>query len=115
MYRVFARERASLLIAVDGPQGPAREAKPGVVVLAQLTRMPLVPMSFAARHSWHLRSWDRAIIPQPFTSVSFVVGEPMRVPRELASSEIAPRAERLGASLDEATELAERELAALGR
>ena len=115
MHRVFSRERASLLIAADGPHGPAREAKSGSIVLAQLTRMPLLPMSFAARHSWHLKSWDRAIIPQPFTSVSLVVGEPMRVPRDLDSSEIAPRAERLGASLDEATELAESGLAALGR
>lgn len=67
----------SPIIAVDGPHGPAFEVKSGTVMLAQVTKAPLVPISFSADRYWQLGSWDRTIIPKPFARVSVHIGAPI--------------------------------------
>ena len=101
LYRVATRERLSLLVAPDGPHGPARRAKAGAVVLGQLSGAPLLPMSFAATRGWRLGSWDRLLIPKPFARIALVVGDPIRLPRDMPSGEIQPATRRLEAALEE--------------
>jgi lysophospholipid acyltransferase (LPLAT)-like uncharacterized protein len=67
-------------IAVDGPSGPPRHVKPGVVWLGMLTGNPVVPFHMEASRSWRLRSWDRTEVPRPFATVALVVGRPIDVP-----------------------------------
>jgi lysophospholipid acyltransferase (LPLAT)-like uncharacterized protein len=55
--------------------------KPGVLNLARMTGCPVVPFAFEAEHCWRLRSWDKFIIPKPFSRAVFVYGKPIRVPR----------------------------------
>lgn len=69
-------------ITPDGPRGPRREVKKGVVDLARLTGCPVVPFGFAAERYWRLKSWDRFIVPKPFSRATFVYGKPLRVPRK---------------------------------
>ena len=64
---------------LDGPRGPAREAKPGALFLARATGAPVVPYHLEADRYWTLRSWDRTQIPRPFARVALVVGEPLYV------------------------------------
>lgn len=84
-----------LAIAVDGPKGPRRELKPGVLLLAQLTDRPIVPVMVAASPCWRFRSWDRFILGKPFTRVAIAMGEEVRVPRgvdrETLEAEHLPR------------------------
>jgi hypothetical protein len=54
---------------VDGPRGPRRELKPGVIVMAQRSRAVLVPTVYATRHKWTAPSWDRLQVPLPFARV----------------------------------------------
>ena len=68
-------------ITPDGPRGPRREIKMGVLNLARMTGCPVVPFAFEAEHSWRLKSWDRFIIPKPFSRAVFVYGNPIKVPR----------------------------------
>ena len=82
------RELATLLknghdvaITPDGSRGPCYEIKPGLVLLAQLTGRPVLPISFEFTRAWRLRTWDRFIIPKPFSTVTFRVGSPVLVPR----------------------------------
>lgn len=100
--RAVGREGASPFLLPDGPRGPEREAKAGAVVLAQVTGAPLVPLGFAARSAWRLGSWDRMVVPRPFTRVAVVVGHPLKVPRELAADELGDFGSELAAALDEA-------------
>ena len=51
------------------------------MLLAQLTGAPVLPISFEFTRAWRLRTWDRFIIPKPFSAVTFRVGEPVYVPR----------------------------------
>jgi lysophospholipid acyltransferase (LPLAT)-like uncharacterized protein len=69
-------------ITPDGPKGPRRQAKMGVVQIARQAGRPIVPFGFAAQNCWRLKSWDRFIIPKPFSRAVFVYGEPIRVPGE---------------------------------
>lgn len=82
LYRVVAKEGVSPVITPDGPVGPAREAKLGALMLSQLARAPVLPMSVACRRAWRAPSWDRLVVPWPFTRVAFALGRPIRVPRD---------------------------------
>jgi lysophospholipid acyltransferase (LPLAT)-like uncharacterized protein len=69
-------------ITPDGPRGPRREMKLGAVNIARLTGCPIVSFGFAAERCWRLKSWDRFIIPKPFSRAVFVYGEPIVVPAQ---------------------------------
>jgi lysophospholipid acyltransferase (LPLAT)-like uncharacterized protein len=65
---------------VDGPRGPARVAQRGAVWLAGATGFPLLPFHIEADRYWTARSWDRALIPRPFSTIAVAIGEPFDVP-----------------------------------
>ena len=95
------RELATLLrrghdvaITPDGSRGPCYEIKPGLVLLAQLTGQPVLPISFEFSRAWRLRTWDRFIIPKPFSVVTFRVGEATYIPRTAAPDEFASQVAR---------------------
>ena len=100
LYRVVTRERASAITIPDGPRGPVYVAKPGAVVLAQMCGVPIQPMAFAAESYWTLRSWDRLIIPKPFTRIWLNVGTPLEVPRQLSADDLEKERQRLEDTLN---------------
>ncbi len=55
---------------VDGPRGPAGTVKPGLIRLAQATDAVIVPICVVAEKAWHANSWDRFLIPKPFSRVT---------------------------------------------
>lgn len=94
-----AREGHDLGITPDGPRGPAKVFKPGAVVAAQITGLPIVPMAVGASSAWHFDSWDRFMVPRPMSRIRIVYGEPVHVPRNLGDGEVEALAERLGETL----------------
>ena len=103
-----ARAGHDLAITPDGPRGPARVCKPGVIVAAQLTGLPLLPMGIGASAAWHFNSWDAFMVPKPLSRIRIVYGDLIHVPRNLADGETEALAERVGATLDSLTERAEK-------
>jgi lysophospholipid acyltransferase (LPLAT)-like uncharacterized protein len=83
------RAGRSVAFTLDGPRGPAREAKAGALWLASVTGSPIVPFHAEADRSWTTRSWDRTQIPKPFSRVSLVIGEPLFVPADAGAQGIA--------------------------
>jgi len=68
--------------AVDGPKGPYREVKPGVIYLAQKCGIPVIPMSCCARKSAVFgRAWDKYELPIPFFKAVAAYGEPIHIAR----------------------------------
>jgi lysophospholipid acyltransferase (LPLAT)-like uncharacterized protein len=67
---------ADVVIAPDGPRGPAYELGPGIVMLAQMTGAPVLPGTFEFSSCWRVSSWDGFILPKPFAKVRVVVGAP---------------------------------------
>lgn len=66
-------------IAVDGPLGPPLEAKPGALRLAQRSGAPILPVVYGATWGKTLGTWDRFLIPAPFSRISVRWGAPLKV------------------------------------
>lgn len=64
-------------ITPDGPRGPARQVKPGILRIAQRAGVPILPVAAVADRGWRLGSWDRLLIPQPFARVRIRYGTPL--------------------------------------
>jgi lysophospholipid acyltransferase (LPLAT)-like uncharacterized protein len=78
MSNVLASGR-DLLITPDGPRGPAYELGPGIIFLAQKSGAPVLPINLEYSSCWRLKSWDRFILPRPFSKVRVIFGSPHRV------------------------------------
>ena len=78
----WAERRYDLAITPDGPRGPRYLAQEGVISLAQLTGLPILPVSCHTSWKLELNSWDRFQIPLPFTKCHIRVAPPIRVRRE---------------------------------
>jgi lysophospholipid acyltransferase (LPLAT)-like uncharacterized protein len=77
-----------LSLTVDGPRGPAEKVKPGIVALALHSNLPLVPITCVAEKAWRLKSWDRFIIPKPFSKVTVRYGEMVPIPDDLDEDQL---------------------------
>jgi lysophospholipid acyltransferase (LPLAT)-like uncharacterized protein len=102
----IGRAGSSLVVSPDGPLGPYRRAKPGALIVARESGLPLQPWAVSSRPCIRLRGrWDRHLVPLPFAHLRVEEGEPIRVaPRE----PLRPLLERLQRALDEVTARAER-------
>ncbi len=69
----------SVAFTPDGPRGPRRELKPGVVAAAQRGGGVIVPIHAEADRAWRLHSWDRFMIPKPLARVRITYGRPFEV------------------------------------
>ena len=107
IHRAIVRRGSSPILVPDGPRGPAYEPKAGALVLAQTSGAPILPLGFAARSCWHLRSWDRLIVPKPFSKIAIAIGEPVEMPTQLDSEALEEARLRLEGILDGVTRRAE--------
>ncbi|MBA2432621.1 MAG: lysophospholipid acyltransferase family protein [Chthoniobacterales bacterium] len=89
---VMARGRDAVMTP-DGPRGPVYRLGGGIVFLAQKSGAGVVPINMEYSSSWRLRSWDRFILPRPFSKVRVIFAEPHRVPPTNTEAEF--EAERL--------------------
>ena len=88
-------------LTVDGPLGPRYKVKPGIILLAGKTGVPIVPMLPEAKKFWEVGSWDRLQIPRPFTRAKMFVGEPVFVSEEDAESRLKQKLGELQDKLDD--------------
>ena len=97
----------------DGPRGPARSVKPGVLYLSATIRRPLVATGFSASKFWQTRSWDSMRLPKPFAKVVISYGPGHEVPRAALRDDTLLSAEsaRLVEAMDAAQASADEELA----
>ena len=83
----WARRGYDLAITPDGPRGPCFVVQDGIIALAQLTGMPIVPVSYQLGWKIRLKSWDRFQIPLPFSRCEMFFEKPIRVPRDASESD----------------------------
>lgn len=104
-----AREGSDVGIAPDGPRGPRRKAAPGVIAVARLSGLPIIPVTFSAAPARRLGTWDRTLLPWPFSRGLFVYGDPLQVPRDADDAEQERLRVALERELNRITDLADRE------
>jgi lysophospholipid acyltransferase (LPLAT)-like uncharacterized protein len=102
------RDGYDVAFTPDGPRGPRRRAKPGVIAAARLTGLPVVPVAFSAVPASRLRTWDRTLVPRPFGRGLYLYGTPLRVPRDAAEAEQERLRLSLETELDRVTDEADR-------
>ncbi len=107
LHRAITRRGSSPIMIPDGPRGPLYHFKVGVAVLAQTSKAPILPFGIAADKYWTLRSWDRIIVPRPFSRVAITVGAPQFVERGLSNEELEAERQRLEQLIDALTRQAE--------
>lgn len=82
-------------ITPDGPQGPREQIQPGIIKIAQHSGALIIPLTYEARPKITLKSWDRFIIPYPFSRGIFIYGEPITVPPQLTEAQLEEFRQRL--------------------
>ncbi len=89
MIRSFQRGNRICSTVLDGPQGPRFKAKKGLLFLAKKTGLPLLPFIWSARSPLTLeKTWDKTMIPKPFSEVLISYGPPLFVPKECTDQEM---------------------------
>jgi lysophospholipid acyltransferase (LPLAT)-like uncharacterized protein len=84
-----------VVITPDGPRGPAYELGPGIIFLAQKSGVAVVPVNMEYSSCWRLKSWDRFILPRPFSRVRVILGLPHRVAQTSTDKAFERERERL--------------------
>ena len=95
----------AVAFTIDGPRGPRHVAKPGPLLLARVTGIPVVAFHVAVERAWTLPTWDRMIVPKPFSRALVRVSAPILV----ASDDDAEQMDRLHAELQAALERVEQD------
>ena len=92
----------NIVIATDGPRGPRRVVKEGIVFLASQSGRPIVPVAFAARRAIRPRGrWTDLVIPVPFTKAYCGAGAPIHVPQGLPRNELEPYRAQVQQGMDD--------------
>jgi hypothetical protein len=99
----MVKSGTTVSIQTDGPRGPARKSKLGIVALARSTGAPIAPVGFAATPCLRFRSWDRMLLPLPFARVRCVFAPRIQIPRDADSGAEAAALRDLDGELDRLT------------
>ncbi len=95
------RDGSDIGFTPDGPKGPARRVQHGAVAAARAAQVPIIPVAIGVDRLWRLKTWDRFIIPKPFSQALLAYGEPVNVGRGEDLSQAATRLENAMRELDE--------------
>lgn len=90
------KDGCSMCITPDGPKGPIYRCHPGIIKLASVSGLPIIPIRVGFSSCWRIRrAWDGFIIPKPFSRIEVRWGKELRVPDRLTPEEIAVQCRRL--------------------
>jgi lysophospholipid acyltransferase (LPLAT)-like uncharacterized protein len=81
--RGSSSRRLDVCITPDGPRGPRYVVQPGVIKVAEFSGARILPIHARCTSAWRLKTWDRLVIPMPFSKVRITYGETLAVPRGL--------------------------------
>ncbi|MFQ5330147.1 MAG: lysophospholipid acyltransferase family protein [Thermodesulfobacteriota bacterium] len=98
-----AKSGRDLAITPDGPKGPKYIAQPGIVQIARVTGLPIIPMTFSTVKKKTFRSWDAFMLPFPFSRGVFICGDPITVERESSDAELEKKRREVEQALNDLT------------
>jgi lysophospholipid acyltransferase (LPLAT)-like uncharacterized protein len=90
------------IFTADGPLGPIYQTKMGPIKLAQTTGAPIGAFHLQPERAWVMKSWDRFLIPKPFTRIVVSWGPWTRVPHDLPQDEFETMRQQLNDALERA-------------
>ena len=108
--RTLIQNNGTAVFTIDGPRGPRYVAKRGPILLASMTGAPIIPFYVAVQNAWVLSSWDRFVIPKPFSRIHTHFSGMIEVPAHLDDEDIEEYRLQMQAGLEHATRIAEDKL-----
>jgi lysophospholipid acyltransferase (LPLAT)-like uncharacterized protein len=90
------------IFTADGPRGPIYRTKMGPIKLANLTGAPIGAFHLEPEHAWTIRSWDRFLVPRPFTRIVVSWAQWTHVPTDLPEQQFEQKREELNAAIERA-------------
>ncbi len=102
------------IFTADGPRGPVYQTKMGPIKLAQMTGAPIGAFHLQPERAWTMRSWDRFLVPWPFTRIVVSWARWTHVPADLPEEEFEPMRDELNAAIERARMNALRHLGKVG-
>lgn len=102
------KEGGVLTFTPDGPRGPTHKVQPGVILMAEKSGVPVVPIGVSASRRWLLGSWDSYMIPKPFSRAYMILGDPIYVPPKLSEADRAEFCVRIEHAINRLEKEAER-------
>ena len=91
---------SDMLIGVDGPRGPIYRTKPGALYLAKKSNATVVPIIFGAYPAFLLNSWDRYLLPKPFSHAVIMYGDPLQLSSKMNREIIQRESEQIDSILN---------------
>jgi len=101
------RQGIDIAVTPDGPRGPAQQFKPGAIFLAKESGAPLVLGAAVPAKAWRFKSWDRFIVPKPFSRLTLIKSEPIYIPKDISSEDLEKMRLEMENRLNEMTRQAE--------
>ena len=108
------QENWTVAFSIDGPRGPRHQVKPGPVSLARSTGIPMSMFHMALDRAWVLNTWDRLVIPKPFSRVLLRFGTLIPIPANATDEDLANYQQQLQDSLDRVCQFAEANVQKVG-
>ena len=105
---------ATVAFTLDGPRGPRHLAKPGPVLLAGSTGAPIVAFHIAVEGGWILNTWDRSVVPKPFSRALMRVSTQVKVPAHSGDAQRERYLGELQAALERVRDFAEANVGKVG-
>ena len=90
------------IFTADGPRGPIYQTKMGPIKLAQMTGAPIGAFYLLPERAWTIQSWDRFLVPKPFTRICVSWAQWTEVSVDLSPEEFEPKRQELNAALERA-------------
>jgi hypothetical protein len=104
----FVNEGGGAAFTIDGPRGPRYVAKRGPIQLAKATGVAITPFYVAVERKWEFNSWDRLVLPMPFSRAVVQVAPRIYVPRDADEAMLEAKYNEMQSALDRITDIAER-------
>lgn len=80
-------EGKDVCVTPDGPKGPRYQIQPGLLKIAQATGSDIIPIHIQYSSAWRLSSWDRFVLPKPFSKVTVTFDKPISIPKNLTEAD----------------------------
>ena len=103
----YIKKGYNFLITPDGPRGPSREINGAIINIASNSNLPIIPAICSARSAKIFNSWDKFMLPYPFTEIAIIFAKPINIPKEISIEEKEKYARILRDSLNQITALAD--------
>ena len=90
-----------ITLGIDGPRGPRREIKIGMLLAAQKTGVPIYLVRIRAKGFRLEKAWDKSLIPYPFSRITLIQSEPIYIDKDLDRDALEERGRELSQQLNE--------------